>query len=59
MSRGRLFFSVRLERLADNAYVVDRVRERAKPALVILVADEQGDALLGAHSRREEHRKDN
>jgi len=41
MSRGRLFFSVRLERLADNAYVVDRVRERAKPALVILVADEQ------------------
>ena len=29
MSRGRLFFSVRLERLADNAYVVDRVHERA------------------------------
>ena len=48
MSRGRLFFSVRLERLADNANVVDRVRERAKPALVILVADGQGDALLGA-----------
>jgi hypothetical protein len=42
MSRGRLFFSVRLERLADNANVVDRVRERANPALVILVADEQG-----------------
>jgi hypothetical protein len=57
MSRGHLFFSVRFERLADNANVVDRVREPAKPALVILIADEQGDALLGAHGPRDEHRR--
>ena len=31
----------------------------ANAALVILVADEQGDALLGVHGRREQHRKDN